>query len=75
MLTNKNFNVEDNTLLGQYIPLHYHYQMLSDEARISSFKAALQLLVPEGGKVLELGAGTGIMSFFAAQKKAIQSTG
>ncbi|MBL4748566.1 MAG: hypothetical protein JKY17_07380 [Magnetovibrio sp.] len=43
--------------------------MLPDEARISSFKAALQLRVPDGGKVLKLGADTEIMSFFAAQRK------
>ncbi|MDX8397413.1 MAG: methyltransferase domain-containing protein [Mariprofundaceae bacterium] len=59
---------EADNLLGQYIPIHYHFQMLEDEARVAGFKQALDYLVPEGGKVLDMGAGTGILSFFAAQK-------
>jgi len=62
--------VEDDKLLGQYIPIHYHFQMLDDEARLRGFKSALDYLVPAGGVVLDLGAGTGVLSFFAAQKAA-----
>lgn len=58
---------EQNTL-GQYIPLHYHYQMLLDEARMTGFKKAISYLVRDGGTVAELGGGTGVLSFFAAQK-------
>lgn len=54
--------------LGQFIPIHYHYNMLQEDARMQGFKQALQYVVPEGGKVLELGGGTGVLSFFAAQK-------
>lgn len=54
--------------LGQYIPLHYHFQMLQDEARMLSFKEAIRLAVPSNGKVLELGGGTGVLSFFAAER-------
>lgn len=61
---------EADNLLGQYIPIHYHFQMLEDEARVSGFKEALDYLIPEGGKVLDMGSGTGILSFFAAQKAA-----
>jgi protein arginine N-methyltransferase 1 len=54
--------------LGQFIPLHYHYNMLNDTARMQGFKAALDHVVRPGAKVLELGGGTGVLSFFAAQK-------
>lgn len=56
----------DLSQLGQYIPLHYHYQMLLDNSRIDGFKAAIQQVVPKDGVVLELGGGTGVLSFFAA---------
>ncbi len=60
----------DKRELGQFIPLHYHYNMLNDTARMQGFKAALDLAVQPGAKVLELGGGTGVLSFFAAQKAA-----
>ena len=62
--------VPEELVLGQFIPLHYHAVMLADEARLSSFKKALEYVVPRGGRVLELGGGTGVLSFFAAQKAA-----
>ena len=62
--------VPEELVLGQFIPLHYHAVMLADEARMSSFKKALEYVVPRGGRVLELGGGTGVLSFFAAQKAA-----
>jgi len=65
-MTNKNDPIE----LGQFIPLHYHYNMLNDKARMQGFKAALDYVVRPGAKVLELGGGTGVLSFFAAQKAA-----
>ena len=60
----------ERELLGQFIPLHYHYQMLSDQARMTAFKQAILKMVPPGGSVVELGGGTGVMSFFAAQRAA-----
>ena len=60
--------IEESKLLGQYIPIHYHYQMLLDSARVKGFKEAIQKLTPEGGKVLELGSGTGVLSFFASTR-------
>lgn len=60
----------DPVELGQFIPLHYHYNMLNDTARMQGFKAALDYAVRPGAKVLELGGGTGVLSFFAAQKAA-----
>jgi type I protein arginine methyltransferase len=60
--------IDDTAHLGQFIPLHYHGQMLSDEGRMSSFEEAIAKLVPEGAHVVELGAGTGVMSFFASRR-------
>ena len=37
---------------------------------MAGFRTAIDLMVPTGGKVLELGGGTGVLSYFAAQKAA-----
>lgn len=58
----------ENHYLGQFIPLHYHHNMLTDKNRMDNFKAAIDLTVFEGAKVLELGGGTGVLSCFAAAK-------
>ncbi|HSB97806.1 MAG TPA: methyltransferase domain-containing protein [Spongiibacteraceae bacterium] len=60
----------EDAQLGQFIPLHYHHNMLLDEARMQGFRAALDYAVQPGAKVLELGGGTGILSFFAARRAA-----
>lgn len=59
--------VDDDAHLGQYIPLHYHGQMLANEQRMAPFHEAIDKLVPIGSHVVELGGGTGIMSFLAAK--------
>jgi len=61
---------DDDAMLGQFIPIHYHYQMLDQEARIGGFEQAIQATVKPGMKVVELGAGTGVLSFFAARAGA-----
>jgi predicted RNA methylase len=58
---------DDQRELGQFIPLHYHFNMLKDKERMQGFKAAMQAVIQPGAKVLELGGGTGVLSFFAAQ--------
>lgn len=58
----------DTHYLGQFIPLHYHHNMLKDENRMSNFKAAIEHVVFDGAKVLELGGGTGVLSCLAANK-------
>lgn len=62
--------MKNSEMLGQFIPLHYHYQMLLDKQRMEGFKLAIESTVKEGSKVLELGCGTGVLSWFAAQKAA-----
>ena len=61
-------DIAEETLLGQFIPLHYHFNMLRDQSRMIPFKEAIELAVPQDGTVLELGGGTGVLSWFAAQK-------
>jgi len=60
----------DEQILGQFIPLIYHYNMLQDEDRIFAFRDAIELIVKPGMHVLELGGGTGILSSFAARRGA-----
>ena len=65
---------DDDATLGQFIPIHYHYQMLDQEPRIAGFEKAIATVVKPGMKVLELGAGTGVLSFFAARAGASKVT-
>ncbi len=58
----------ESCYLGQFIPLHYHHNMLMDQNRMLGFKAAIDYAVKPGAKVLELGGGTGVLSWFAAAK-------
>lgn len=58
----------ESCYLGQFIPLHYHHNMLMDTRRMDGFKAAIDAAVFPGAKVLELGGGTGVLSWFAAAK-------
>lgn len=56
--------------LGQFIPFIYHHNMLADPVRMGAFQEAINLAVPIGSRVLDLGGGTGVLSFFAAQRAA-----
>lgn len=58
----------ESCYLGQFIPLHYHHNMLMDSNRMQGFKNAINHVVFPGAKVLELGGGTGVLSWFAAAK-------
>ena len=66
----------ESCYLGQFIPVHYHHNMLMDQNRMHSFKSAIYHAVKPGMKVLELGGGTGVLSFFAARtrRKSIASS-
>ena len=52
------------------IPLQYHAQMLLDEHRMDGFRTAIDQVVRPGMHVLDLGTGTGVLSFFAARRGA-----
>jgi predicted RNA methylase len=56
----------ESCYLGQFIPVHYHHNMLMDQNRMHGFKSAINHVVKPGAKVLELGGGTGVLSWFAA---------
>ncbi len=56
--------------LGQYIPFVYHFHMLADEARMGAFQKAIAATVRSHHVVLELGGGTGVLSYFSAQSAA-----
>jgi len=58
----------ESCYLGQFIPVHYHHNMLLDQNRMHGFKSAIHYAVKSGAKVLELGGGTGVLSWFAAAK-------
>ncbi|MFD2367934.1 methyltransferase domain-containing protein [Pseudoduganella sp. GCM10020061] len=58
----------ESCYLGQFIPAHYHHNMLMDQNRMHGFRSAIHYAVKPGMKVLELGGGTGVLSFFAAQQ-------
>ncbi len=58
----------ESCYLGQFIPVHYHHNMLMDHNRMHGFKSAISYAVKPGDKVLELGGGTGVLSWFAASK-------
>jgi predicted RNA methylase len=60
--------IDDDAHLGQFIPLHYHGQMLANELRMAPFREAIEKLVPLDSHVVELGGGTGVMSFFASKR-------
>lgn len=51
-----------------YIPLSYHQVMLNDRVRTEGFQRAIAYAVHPGDVVLEVGGGTGVLSFFAARR-------
>jgi len=58
------------TLEINYWNLEGHEPMLFDAVRCEAFRKAIAAAVGPGGAVLDLGAGTGILSVFAAQAGA-----
>lgn len=64
-------NVPYKGMPADVIPLQYHVPMLLDEHRMNSFREAIAAVVKPGMHVLDLGAGTGVLSFFASQQGAM----
>ena len=54
----------------EFANLYEHEKMLADRVRINCYREAIIKHVSPGGVVLDLGTGTGILSFFAAQQGA-----
>jgi len=49
--------------------LYEHEKMLADMVRVSNYYKAIKRYIKEGDVVIDLGTGTGILSFFSAQQK------
>lgn len=53
-----------------YARLSLHRWMLSDEVRNEAYRSAIAAIVKPGDRVLDMGAGSGVLSIFAAQAGA-----
>lgn len=56
-------------LIGQSVP-RWHFNMLRDEPRNTAFDAAIRRAVTPGTHVLDIGAGSGLLSMMAARAGA-----
>jgi predicted RNA methylase len=68
--TADDLDIPHTGLPADVIPLQYHVPMLLDQHRMDAFQKAIAEVVKPGMHVLDLGAGTGVLSFFAAQQGA-----
>ncbi len=60
----------DQDYFDSYSGLGVHRLMLQDESRMEAFRAGIRAVVKPGQTVLDVGSGTGILSFWAAEAGA-----
>ncbi|MER7003304.1 methyltransferase domain-containing protein [Dactylosporangium sp. NPDC000555] len=63
-------DIDHTRFPADVIPLQYQALLLTDERRMSAFAEAIAQAVAPGMRVLDLGAGTGVLSYFAARQGA-----
>lgn len=64
----------DLRAVGSHVVPGWHFAMLGDRTRNRAYRQAIERAVRPGSKVLELGAGSGLLSMFAAQAGADRVT-
>jgi predicted nicotinamide N-methyase len=64
-------NALAHRLLGAYVP-PWHFALVRDRARNLAYEAAIKRAVRPGCRVLEIGAGTGLLAMMAARAGAAQ---
>lgn len=57
------------------INVENHHNMLKDSVRMAAYRRAIERTVQAGDVVLDVGSGSGVLSFFAAQAGARQVVG
>jgi SAM-dependent methyltransferase len=57
----------DDPLTGHHAPIDYHVALISDPWRVARWATAINALVRPGDRVLDAGAGIGLLSAFAAR--------
>lgn len=55
---------------GHFTAMNYHRAYLRDQVRMDAFQAAIRELVQPGAVVVDVGSGSGILSFLACQAGA-----
>jgi SAM-dependent methyltransferase len=57
---------------GSYLDVATHKDMLRDVVRTSAYSDAIRALVQPGSRVIDFGAGTGVLAIFAARRQAAE---
>ncbi|MDX2083857.1 MAG: 50S ribosomal protein L11 methyltransferase [Candidatus Melainabacteria bacterium] len=63
-------SVEANTKTRVHINVENHHTMLKDHVRMTAYRRAIERAVSSESVVMDLGSGTGVLSFFAAKAGA-----
>jgi SAM-dependent methyltransferase len=65
-------NADTNAVTKVHINVENHHNMLRDYVRMAAYRRAIERAVKKDSVVLDLGSGTGVLSFFASQAGARQ---
>lgn len=55
---------------GEFTNIYEHEKMLADRSRVDTYKKGIAKYIGPGDTIVDLGTGSGILSFFAAQSNA-----